>query len=104
MMTTPQDFQPVLDEINAEIRPLLGVGGKFASYIPALARVPASQFGIALRTCSGHEACAGDAAVPFSIQSVSKLFTLTLACSTWANGHRPPGKPVRFTGGCRTRP
>ncbi len=72
-------FQPVLDEIAAEIRPLLGRAGTVASYIPALARVPAAQFGIALRTCDGQEAAAGDAAVPFSIQSVSKLFTLTLA-------------------------
>jgi len=99
MTTNPQDFQPVLDEINAEIRPLLGVGGKVASYIPALARVPATQFGMALRTRSGHEACAGDAAVPFSIQSVSKLFTLTLAMQhlgerLWERiGREPSGNP-----------
>ena len=61
------------------MRPLLGLAGKIASYIPALARVPVTQYGIALRTRDGIEACAGDAATPFSIQSVSKLFTLTLA-------------------------
>ncbi|WP_218510006.1 glutaminase [Variovorax sp. dw_308] len=93
------NFQAVLDEIDAEIRPLLGAGGKVASYIPALARVPAAQFGIALRTCGGEEACAGDAATPFSIQSVSKLFTLTLAMQhldeqLWERiGREPSGNP-----------
>ncbi|MET0542052.1 MAG: glutaminase [Variovorax sp.] len=93
------NFQPVLDEIDAEIRPQLGVGGKVARYIPALARVPEAQFGIALRTCQGHEASAGDAGRPFSIQSVSKLFTLTLAMQhmgeeLWQRiGREPSGNP-----------
>ena len=71
-------FQPLLDEIVATLRPELGREGQVASYIPALARVPARQFGIALRTLDGHEAHAGDSTAPFSIQSISKLFTLTL--------------------------
>ncbi|WP_345536708.1 glutaminase [Variovorax defluvii] len=93
------NFQPLLDEINDEIRPLLGQRGTVASYIPALARVPAAQFGIALRTCQGEEAQAGDAATPFSIQSVSKLFTLTLAMrhmgdTLWERiGREPSGNP-----------
>jgi len=73
------NFQALLDDIDAELRPELGKAGRVASYIPALARVPARQFGIALRTCEGQEAAAGDADTPFSIQSISKLFTLTLA-------------------------
>ena len=93
------NFQRVLDDIAADIRPLLGSAGTVASYIPALARVPAAQFGIALRTCNGEEACAGDAATPFSIQSVSKLFTLTLAMrhmgeDLWQRiGREPSGNP-----------
>jgi glutaminase len=71
-------FQPILDEIVATLRPELGQAGHVASYIPALARVPAAQLGIALRTCDGEEARAGDSTTPFSIQSISKLFTLTL--------------------------
>ncbi len=96
---TIQDFQPVLDDINAAIRPLLGQEGKVASYIPALARVPAHQFGMALRTCDGHEAASGDCAVPFSIQSMSKLFSLTLAMKhlgeqLWERiGREPSGNP-----------
>ncbi|MEN9891232.1 MAG: hypothetical protein RLY78_1527 [Pseudomonadota bacterium] len=74
------DFQDILEEINAELRPRLGAPeGKVASYIPALARVSPAQFGIALRTCAGETAQAGDSAVPFSIQSMSKVFSLTLA-------------------------
>ena len=93
------DFQAILDEIDADLRPLLGHEGKVASYIPALARVPVAQFGIALRTCAGEEAAAGDSAVPFSIQSVSKLFTLTLGMrllgdELWQRIHREPsGNP-----------
>jgi glutaminase len=96
----PMNFQPILDDIVAAMRPLLGQSGAVASYIPALARVPAGQFGIALRTCDGEEACAGDAQTPFSIQSISKLFTLTLAMqrmddtTLWARiGREPSGNP-----------
>jgi glutaminase len=71
-------FQPLLEEIVAALRPDLGREGHVANYIPALARVPAAQFGIALRTRDGQEAHAGDSTTPFSIQSLSKLFTLTL--------------------------
>ena len=94
-----RDFQAILDEINAELRPRLGQGGKVASYIPALARVPATQFGIALRTCAGETAQAGDSAVPFSIQSMSKVFSLTLAIKAldealWSRiGREPSGSP-----------
>ena len=71
-------FQPLLEEIVATLGPELGLAGQVASYIPALARVPAAQLGIALRTRDGEEAQAGDSTTPFSIQSISKLFTLTL--------------------------
>ncbi|MBL8344227.1 MAG: glutaminase [Rubrivivax sp.] len=93
------DFQAVLDDIDAQIRPLLGTGGRVASYIPALARVSPQQFGIALRTCEGQEAAAGDATTPFSIQSMSKVFTLTLAIrglgeALWQRiGREPSGSP-----------
>ncbi len=93
------NFQAILEQIDAEIRPLLGAAGTVPSYIPALARVPAGQFGIALRTCQGEEACAGDAAAPFSVQSISKLFTLTLAMqrmgdALWERiGREPSGNP-----------
>lgn len=93
------NYQSVLDEIVATLTPQLGAEGKVANYIPALARVPAKQFGMALRTCDGLEAAAGDGAVPFSIQSISKLFTLALGMqhlgdALWDRIHREPsGNP-----------
>ena len=110
------NFQPILDDINHEIRPLLGQDGRVARYIPALARVSPLQFGIALRGCDGHEAAAGDCATPFSIQSISKVFSLTLAMqrsegeSLWERiGREPSGSPFNLDSAvgcareCRTR-
>ncbi|MES2632684.1 MAG: glutaminase [Pseudomonadota bacterium] len=93
------DFQPLLEEIVATLRPQLGREGQVASYIPALARVSPMQFGIALRTCDGQEAHAGDSLAPFSIQSLSKLFSLTLGMremgeQIWERiGREPSGNP-----------
>jgi glutaminase len=92
-------LQPLLDEIAATLHPQAGQQGKVADYIPALARVNAAQFGIAFRTCDGFEAAAGDCDVPFSIQSVSKLFSLTLCLqrlgdALWERvGREPSGNP-----------
>lgn len=93
------NLQFVLDDIVNTLRPLVGQQGKVASYIPALARVPKERFGIALRTAHGDVAASGDADEPFSIQSVSKLFTLTLAMQRlderlWQRiGREPSGNP-----------
>jgi glutaminase len=95
----PMDYQTILDDINTQIRPLLGTQGKVASYIPALARVSPHQFGMALCTGDGEEASAGDCSTPFSIQSMSKVFTLTLAIHSlgetmWQRiGREPSGSP-----------
>jgi glutaminase len=53
--------------------------GSVADYIPALARVSPNQFGMAVVTADGSMHAAGDAETSFSIQSVSKVFALTLA-------------------------
>jgi glutaminase len=71
--------------------------GKVADYIPALARVDPNHFGIAIVTCAGEYAEAGDCAEGFSIQSVSKIFALTMAlelfgAALWRRvGHEPSG-------------
>jgi len=88
------DYQAVLSQIHAEVQPLLGLG-QVASYIPELAKVRGDHFGIAVVTLDGTVHAAGDARVPFSIQSVSKLFALTLAfqCegdALWARVGREP--------------
>lgn len=72
------DFAPVLAEITAEIASEFGKG-RVADYIPALARVTPDKFGLAICGIDGQEWLCGDAEESFSIQSISKLFTLLLA-------------------------
>lgn len=73
--------------------------GDVASYIPELALVDPNQFGIAVVCSDGSIAAAGDCDVPFSIQSISKVFTLTLALGKvgdrlWQRvGREPSGSP-----------
>jgi glutaminase len=73
--------------------------GRVADYIPALARVNPHQFGIAIVLADGHVVAAGDADTPFSIQSISKVFTLSLALGRvgdglWGRvGREPSGDP-----------
>ena len=50
--------------------------GKNADYIPALAKVPSTLFGIALVTTDGQVHTVGDVDQLFSIQSISKVFTM----------------------------
>lgn len=77
-MPGPLDLQSIVDDIHRELTPRLGEG-KVADYIPQLARVDPKSFGMAIVTVDGDVHMAGDAEVPFSIQSISKVFTLTLA-------------------------
>ncbi len=72
------DFQAILHEIRDEVRPLLQQGA-VADYIPRLARVPREKFGMAVVTLDGQLYQTGDAAEAFSIQSICKVYTLTLA-------------------------
>jgi glutaminase len=72
------DLQAILDGIHAELLPRLGEG-KVADYIPELAKVDPRQFGMAIVTVDGQVHQVGDAQTPFSIQSISKVFMLTLA-------------------------
>lgn len=53
--------------------------GKVASYIPELASIDPARFGIAVAFPGGQVIGAGDSALPFSIQSISKVFTLSIA-------------------------
>ncbi|WP_371378888.1 glutaminase A [Thalassotalea aquiviva] len=53
--------------------------GANADYIPALAKVDSELFGIALVTTEGKLYTYGDVDERFSIQSISKVFTLALA-------------------------
>lgn len=53
--------------------------GKVADYIPELAKVNPEQFGVHLETVTNSGFSFGDASTPFSIQSIAKVFSLSLA-------------------------
>ncbi|HCH03218.1 MAG TPA: glutaminase [Vibrio sp.] len=74
----PQATTELLNDILEQVRPLIGQG-KVANYIPALACVPNNKLAIAVYTNDGKVVKAGDADEPFSIQSISKVLSLTLA-------------------------
>jgi glutaminase len=77
-MSATQDLAEIVAAVGKEMQPHLGEG-HVADYIPALARVDGRRFGLAVITCAGETAEFGDSWMPFSIQSISKVFTLTLA-------------------------
>jgi len=77
-MKRAEDLAGILAAVQADMQAHLG-HGKVADYIPALARVDPRRFGMAVMTVEGQTAAIGDADAPFSIQSVSKVFTLTMA-------------------------
>jgi len=89
----------LLEDILAQVRPLIG-RGKVANYIPALADVNPDNLGIAVCTTSGETFSAGDAEERFSIQSISKVLSLTLALTRYEEdeiwqrvGKEPSGQP-----------
>jgi glutaminase len=80
--TKPKTAVPHLDLVVKEIAEEMAQRpdrGEVASYIPELAGVDAKSFGLCVIDNDGQVAAAGDAETPFSIQSISKVFTLTLA-------------------------
>lgn len=78
-------MQAIVDQVYGELAPRIGEG-KVADYIPELAKVSPDQFGIAAVTVDGTMFVAGDANTSFSIQSISKVFMLTLALGKVGEG------------------
>ncbi len=74
---TEPPLQRFLTECHEEFRS--DNSGAVADYIPQLKQANPAHFGIALVTIDGHVYEAGDSAVPFTIQSVSKAFVFALA-------------------------
>lgn len=71
------NYQAILDDIHQEVLHRLPCGA-VATYIPQLASVSPQKFGMAVQTVGGEMFQVGEAFEPFSIQSISKVFTLTL--------------------------
>ncbi len=92
------DYQEILEEIYEEMTKHYGEG-RVADYIPALSAVDAHQFAFSIITKDGKEYHVGDSSVKFSIQSISKLFTFTLALDIYSKelykrvGVEPSGNP-----------
>ena len=72
------DYQKILEKIYEEVKPLINKGN-IADYIPALANVPENKFAMTVSTVNGEEFSVGDFDDEFSIQSISKVFSLTIA-------------------------
>jgi len=88
------DMAAIVDQIGAEMAASAD-RGRVADYIPQLACIDPAQFGIAVVLADGRMMTAGDASTPFSIQSVSKVFTLAIALGRlgnqlWARVGREP--------------
>jgi glutaminase len=60
--------------------------GEVATYIPELAGADPQAFGLVVIDADGNVAAGGDSDTPFSIQSISKVFTLTLALGKVGDG------------------
>ena len=92
------DWDQVLAEILEKIAPVRGQG-KVADYIPALAAIDPLKFGMCVSLGDGESHCIGDAEERFSIQSISKVFTLSMALrkvgeALWERvGREPSGSP-----------
>lgn len=92
------DYKEILEEIHEEIIQYKGKG-KVADYIPMLAEVDPNQFGMSVQLFDGTNINVGDYDTLFSVQSISKIFSLTLALGVWNDrvfervGKEPSGEP-----------
>lgn len=78
------DYQRILEDIRRQIEPYARQGHQ-ADYIPALAKVDPDQFGICIHTVTGASFALERSSVPFSIQSISKVFSLAMCLSSEGN-------------------
>ena len=74
VLPTPEEFKGALEEAYRTYKNT--TEGKNADYIPYLAQVDSSLFGLAIVTVHGDIYSVGDAGFHFAIESISKVFTL----------------------------
>jgi glutaminase len=96
---------PTREQVEAAVKEaynkfLSDTSGKNADYIPELAHVDSKLFGIAVVTTDNQVIMVGDVDYAFSIQSISKVFTLALAMEELGAdkvferiGSEPTGRP-----------
>lgn len=73
-----ENYQKIIKQIYLDIKTVDDTG-KVANYIPELANVSDSNFGVHITTIDKSSFGIGDFDKKFSIQSISKILTLTLA-------------------------
>lgn len=92
----------IYDELLEDIRKKMYMykgEGEVASYIPALKNVEPDKFSMSIQLFNGESYHIGDSDFKFSIQSISKVFTFTLALKHYSKelykrvGHEPSGDP-----------
>jgi glutaminase len=95
---TKEEVQAVVNEAYEKFKS--NTEGKNADYIPELAKVDPKLYGIAVVTADGQSVTAGDVDSAFSIQSISKVFSLALAMEELGPakvfekiGSEPTGRP-----------
>lgn len=92
------DYQAILDDVAAEVASLPR-SGEVANYIPELANVNADYFGMAVHCVGGETFGVGDCDVRFSVQSMAKVLSLSMALAldedeVWRRvGVEPSGSP-----------
>lgn len=69
--------------------------GSVADYIPELAAIDLNQFAMSICLPGGEQFSVGDTTTDFSLQSISKVFTLAIALGRYGNGlwHRVGREP-----------
>ena len=94
------DYRALFEDVTRAVQPALA-DGQVAQYIPALASVDPGRFGLAISDVNTRlkPRGTGDWLEPFSIQSLSKVFTLALVLAAdgdalWSRvGKEPSGAP-----------
>ncbi|RLD39021.1 MAG: glutaminase [Bacteroidetes bacterium] len=92
------NYAAILQEVYTESQAFASKGS-IANYIPELSNINPDKFGIFLQTKDGDSFELGDSQERFSIQSISKVFTLSMAFSLlgekiWKRvGVEPSGSP-----------
>lgn len=72
------NYQKIIEGIYADVKNIKD-SGKVANYIPELGNISPDNFGIHITTIDKNSFGIGNSDTKFSIQSVSKILTLTLA-------------------------
>jgi len=97
-MITTIDYQKIFSEIASEFKDV-DDHGAIANYIPELGKVDPTKLGIHLATVDNQNYSFGDSDESFSIQSVAKVLSLTLALKIMGGdlwnrvGVEPSGSP-----------